>query len=82
MEIAEWMAYAELEPFGSRHRDEHFGIATSVLANINRKRDSKPFQPKDFRIKTKLDEEPKKKADNNAVIELFRGLKQAIKERK
>lgn len=74
-EIAEWIAYSELEPFGSRHRDEHFGIATSVLANIHRKDGTKPLKPKDFRIKTRLDEEPKKQANDQAAINILLGLK-------
>jgi len=44
------MAYYELEPFGDHVADLRHGVATSVLANINRNRDvhPEPFQIQDF----------------------------------
>jgi hypothetical protein len=49
-EIAEWMAFASLEPFGEERADLRAGIIASVLANIHRdrKRRPEPFSPTDF----------------------------------
>lgn len=44
------MAYYRLEPFGEAVADQRHGIATSVLANINRdpKQKRDPYQATDF----------------------------------
>jgi hypothetical protein len=49
-EFAEWMAYAELEPFGPIRDDERFGTVTALMANVNRdsKVRSEPFTAADF----------------------------------
>lgn len=49
-EFTEWMAYYQLEPFGETVADIRHGIATSLLANINRDEKTKPqpFIPDDF----------------------------------
>lgn len=49
-EFAEWMAYAELEPFGQGREDVRAGVIASLIANVNRDADkrSTPFEPFDF----------------------------------
>lgn len=49
-ELAEWMAYAQLEPFGEEREDLRAGIVASTIANANRdpKKRKKPFAPEDF----------------------------------
>ncbi len=49
-ELTEWRAYYALEPFGELVADQRHGIATSVLANVNRdaKRHLDPYRPNDF----------------------------------
>jgi hypothetical protein len=44
------MAFYELEPFGDLVADQRHGIATAVLANVNRdaKRTPDPYQATDF----------------------------------
>jgi hypothetical protein len=46
--ISEWMAYAELEPFGQGRADYRAGLLASVFANANREEYSDPVQPEDF----------------------------------
>jgi hypothetical protein len=41
-ELTEWMAFYQLEPFGDLMADRRHGIATSVLANVNRDAKAKP----------------------------------------
>lgn len=49
-ELTEWRAYYQLEPWGSLMDDRRHGIATSVLANVNRdaKRTPNPYKETDF----------------------------------
>ena len=49
-ELAEWMAFFSLEPWGCETEDWRFGMLASVIANANRdpKRRRRPYEPKDF----------------------------------
>mgnify|MGYP003628027606 CR=1 FL=1 len=48
-ELAEWAGYYSLEPFGSfRDSDVPAGIIASTIANCNRTKNSKSFNPEDF----------------------------------
>jgi hypothetical protein len=49
-ELSTWMAYDAIEPFGERRADLRSAQICAVLANIHRKKDSKPFSPADFLI--------------------------------
>lgn len=49
-ELTEWMAFAELEPFGEERADLRAGIVASTVAEVNRnpKKRKQPFTPQDF----------------------------------
>lgn len=47
-EITEWRAYFRLEPFGSEQDFLQAGIISSVVANVNKGKNTKPFEPYDF----------------------------------
>jgi hypothetical protein len=49
-ELTEWRAYYAIEPFGELIADQRHGIATAVLANVNRNPANKPdaYVPTDF----------------------------------
>jgi len=49
-ELAEWQAYAQLDPFGNERGDLQAGIVASMIANVyrDRKKQRKPFAPADF----------------------------------
>lgn len=49
-QFAEWMAYAELEPFDERRGDYRAAQVVTALANINRdaKRTPTPYKIEDF----------------------------------
>ena len=48
-ELAEWMAFERVEgPVGEMRDDLRTGIMASTVANVNRKRGSRPFTPADF----------------------------------
>jgi hypothetical protein len=46
-QLSEWMVYLDLEPIGYR-MDYGFGLLTSMLYNINRKRGSRVFTAYDY----------------------------------
>lgn len=49
-ELTEWMAFAELEPFGEERDDLRAAIVASTVAEVNRnpKKRKQPFTPQDF----------------------------------
>ena len=49
-EFTEWMAYYELEPFGDLVADQRHGVASALLANINRNSNTRPepYSSNDF----------------------------------
>lgn len=49
-ELTEWMAYAQIEPFGEERGDIRQAITSSLIANANRdpKKQSKAYEPEDF----------------------------------
>jgi hypothetical protein len=49
-EFTEWRAFYRLEPFGDLVADQRHGVASALLANINRHPDSRPepYQAQDF----------------------------------
>jgi hypothetical protein len=57
-EFTEWMAFAELEPFGEWRADLRAGIIASTIANVNRSADSDALTPKDFMPFERTEEEP------------------------
>lgn len=46
--FSEWMAYAQLEPFGEGRADLRAGIVASVIANRWRGEDEREYKPEDF----------------------------------
>jgi len=48
LQLSEWMAYNEIEPFGEEREDLRMGILASTMANINRSSGKKPYKPRDF----------------------------------
>lgn len=47
-ELAEWMAYEMLEPFGPPATAYAAGVVASTLGNVNRGKDREPFAPEEF----------------------------------
>jgi hypothetical protein len=47
-EFSEWMAYYGIEPWGEERGDLRVAMLTSLTANINRRKGSKPLRPVDF----------------------------------
>ena len=47
-EISEWMAFSQLEPFGSEAGYIGHAITASTIANVNRKKSQKAFDVNDF----------------------------------
>jgi hypothetical protein len=68
-EFGEWVAYYSIEPFGERIDDLRTGTVASVVANVNRGKDTKPYMPLDFIpwAKEPVDEAPPP-AENIAAL--------------
>jgi len=47
-EIAEWVAYANVEPFGDARANWHMAVLALLLYNSNRAQDAKPLDAIDF----------------------------------
>lgn len=48
-QLAEWLAYFQLEPWGEDRADLRTGIVASTVANANRSpKQKRPYQPDDF----------------------------------
>jgi hypothetical protein len=85
-ELTEWQCYYALEPFGEERADLRMGIATSVLANVNRNPEqrSEPYTAKDFMPQFSEAAEPPKKVPVTTEIAYFklRSMLAAARERK
>ena len=72
LEFTEWMAYYNLEPFGDELAlmDNHFASLQALIANANRdpKKRSKPFEPDDFRLLKREEEQEQSPQDIYATI--------------
>lgn len=64
-EFTEWMAYAELEPFGPDAEAWRAGVIASTIANVyrDRKKRSKAYTPQDF-----MPEEPTTPAERARTL--------------
>lgn len=49
-ELTEWIAFAQLEPFGAEIEEYHAALIASTIAEVNRnrKKRGKPFAPREF----------------------------------
>ena len=47
-DLAEWMAFSRLEPWGEERADLRMGIIASTIANANRGKGQKPYKVQDF----------------------------------
>jgi hypothetical protein len=86
-QVAEWQAYAELEPFGSRHRDWHFGQMVAVVVNMFGAKNKKAFGARDFAKPNRLDYDRRLKGNaakqsGQNIKEFFKMLKTMQKEDK
>lgn len=47
-ELTEWMAFYQLEPWGTEIWDFRAGLIAAAVANAHRGRKTRPFRPTDF----------------------------------
>jgi hypothetical protein len=47
-ELTDWMAYAQVEPFGGPVEDMRAGLAPALTVNMNRERGAEPISWMDF----------------------------------
>jgi len=63
-ELSEWMAFAEMEPFGFEADFYGHAQTSATLANVNRSKDSKVYTAMDFMPVFKQIEEKEQSPDN------------------
>lgn len=77
-EMAEWMAYAMIEPFGEARADLRMGIIASLLANIYRdpKKRRQAYKPEDFipQFQTETDIDERMQSATEKVRTVFSAL--------
>ena len=76
-EFAEWMAYAQIEPFGQDRGDIGSAIVAATIANVNRSEKQQPFSPQDFMPNF----EPPPKQDWQAQLSIIEVLNAAFSGR-
>ena len=59
-QLFEWMAYAQIEPFGEERMDLRFADFQALYANSHRGKNTTPFKPQQFM--RKYDEDPRESA--------------------
>jgi hypothetical protein len=57
--LSEWMAYAQVEPFGPMEDEYRTGLLASVMANTVRREEDKAFEVTDFMRIWDIDAEEK-----------------------
>ncbi len=70
-ELDDWMAFAQIEPFGEARADLRMGILASVIANANRAKGGKTFEPSDFIPVFDAEPEPELTEEGAALIAQF-----------
>ncbi len=70
LDIAEWEAYYQIEPFGEYQTNYAAGVIASTFANIHRKKGARAYKPEDFMPERKLvSSTPKKQSvEQQALI--------------
>ena len=63
--LFEWMAYAQIEPFGEERMDLRFADFQALYANSHRGKNSTPYKPQQFM--RKYDEDPAEAAAKREV---------------
>lgn len=76
-QIAEWMAYYNIEPFGEHAAYWRAGVIAATIANVNRDKRYRRLTPEDF-----MPKEPKLKDGTQTPEEMAAVLKQAYKRAK
>ena len=74
-QFAEWIAYYNVEPWGEERADVRSGVVASTVANIHRKKNTKPFKPIDFMpYLSEEREEMEQKEKQNQLLAMLKGL--------
>lgn len=61
-ELTEWMAFYQMEPFGTERDNIHTGIIASLIYNANRGKRNTPMSPDDFMIRDIVEKKQKETA--------------------
>ena len=71
MELAEWEAYWQAEPWGAYRDNIHTGLVCSILANVNRRKGSPELTYEDFML---VEKEQQKRIETDRALAWFRSM--------
>lgn len=74
-QFSEWMAYAQIEPFGEERADLRMGVLASLVSNMFRKAGTTAAKPEDFLLFADRDP-PEPDSDND-----MKSILQAVADR-
>jgi len=69
-ELSEWMAFSQLEPFGTETGFVGHAITASTVANVNRPKNQKAYEVQDF-MPNMGKKEPQSQAEMIQFAEMF-----------
>lgn len=58
LELSEWRAYSQVEPFGEERADMRAALVAQTMANLWRGKNTNPFTLEDFMLKFEPEPEP------------------------
>jgi hypothetical protein len=72
-ELAEWMVFYNMEPWGAEVEDWRTGMVASVIANVNRdpKKRKEPYNPDDFIPKRVQEIEPQTPDEQSRIMGMW-----------
>lgn len=73
-ELAEWMAYYEIEPFGEERADVRAALVASTVANVHRGKKRRAYKLDDFM--PRFERKTKQTADD--MLGFFRALESKL----
>lgn len=73
-EIAEWAAYARVEPFGEARANWHMAVLAALLYNANRGQNAQPLDAVDFMWKVKPTKRQQQAEEKRKAKEMWQGF--------
>ena len=78
LELVEWEAFYNIDPFGSEREDWRFGVIASVLCNIHKEKNAPPFKPTDFMLSVAQSEPGEEEQAPEEQFAIAKMLQQAL----
>jgi chemotaxis receptor (MCP) glutamine deamidase CheD len=67
-ELAEWVSFYQMEPFGVQRDNIHAGLIASTIANVHRKKNAKPLSFEHFMLVDATESRKRKSKETLAAM--------------